>query len=99
MNLNQEVPKQSDPPFQFRISSLLIFTAFVAIHFAVPILLKALVTTVFFVLAPGLLLWWLYPLSKRPGAEDLFAENWIRGMLLVFLPLYLTFVALFWFDS
>ena len=94
--MKQEVTKKPDPPFQFGILSLLILTAFVAVHVAIPFLLKALIATAFFVLLPGILLWWLYPLSMP--SED-HSEHWVPKLSLLLLLLHLTFVALFWYDS
>lgn len=94
--MKQQVTKQSDPPFQFGISSLLILTAIVAVHVAVPILLKALIATAFFVLLPGLLLLWLYPLSM-PSTDH--PELRTRRLLWLLLLLHLAFVALYWYES
>ena len=101
--------KKNDSRFRFRISSLLIFTMFVAVHVAFPLLLQALITTLLFGSLLGLLLYgllWVYflcnaksPYSHVVCADHPIVESWARRLSWILVTFYFLFLALFAYAS
>ena len=107
--MERDAAKQNDSRFRFRISSLLIFTMFVAVHVAFPLLLQTLITTLLFGALLGLLLYgvlWVFllydaksPYSNVVSADHPIVERWARRLTWILVPLYFAFLALFAYAS
>ena len=107
--MEHDATKQNDSRYRFRISSLLIFTTFVALHVAFPLFLQALITTLLFGALLGLLLYVVLlvvlsfdaksPFSNVVCADHPIVERWARRFTWMLVPLYFAFLALFAYAS